>query len=430
MPGNREQILRIVFLTWVDCRSKSRCLKAMKIVGKKRLIPELSALLKKQFPQELAPNKSRLSKLVSDPLAQKQFLAQMVKITAMISNSRLKTGFFRAYLRIYCAKINKDGRHGSVIMEITKRCNQQCRHCYSRAQLKKSMKAKTIKQIIKLVRNNYKHIFITGGEPTLDKRVLTMAKANPDIMFFMFTNGGLIDRAYARKLSVAGNLIPILSIDGYSQRQHDYFKGKGSWRRLMRAIKALNAAGMPWGYLSMITNINAREVLSKKFVKTMKQKGAMLARYLEYIPVGPGAAPELVPSAETYYLMEKRKQEIIKNYEIYMQETAQKKCLGLVFFDVDGNIKCCPFFHYSKHNIAEGNAEGLIQDSTADWCRAKYLGECPVYSDQEGLKGHLLRQLWKPTISSNQENSITVQLAKVMSDNYRSFLKIKTARGF
>ena len=402
---------------------------AIKIVGKKWLIPELSELLRKQFPQELASNKSRLSKLGGDSLAQQKFLAQMVKIAAMISNPRIRAGFFRAYLRIYAHKINKDGRHGSVIMEITKRCNQQCLHCYSRTQRTKSMKAKTINQIIKLVRNNYKHIFITGGEPALDKRVLTIAKSNPDIMFFMFTNGSPIDQVYARKLLAVGNLIPILSVDGYSQRQHDYFKGKGSWRQVMRAIKVLNAARMSWGYLSMVTNINAREVLSKKFVKTMKQKGAMLARYLEFIPVGPQVAPELVPSGETYYLMEKRKQEIIKNYEIYMQETAQKKCLGMVFFDVDGNIKCCPFFHYSKHNIAQGNIEGLIKDSTSDWCRAKYSGECPVYSDQEGLKEHLLRQLWRPTISFNQENSITPQLAKVMSDNYRSFLKIKAARG-
>lgn len=393
------------------------------------LIPELSKLLTKQFPQELAHNKNNLSKLAADPLAQQKFLAQIIKIMALIPNPRIQSGFFRAYLRIYAHKINKDGRHGSVIMEITKRCNQQCPHCYSQAQRNKSMKAKTINQIIKLVRNNYKHIFITGGEPTLDKRVLTIAKTNPDIMFFMFTNGGPINPAYVKKLSLVGNLIPVLSIDGDSQKQHDYFKGKGSYRRVMRATKALNAARLAWGYLSMVTNINAREVLSKKFVKSMKQKGAILARYLEYIPVGPCAAPKLVPSAETYYLMEKRKHQILKNYEIYMQETAQKKCLGLVFFDVDGNIKCCPFFHYSKHNIAHGNIEKLIQDSTADWCRAKYSGECPVYADAEGLKEHLLRKQWKPTVSFSQENSITAQLAKTMSNNYQSFLKIKATRG-
>ncbi len=399
-----------------------------KIISRKKLSPELSALLNKHFPQEAVLSKARLSQLAADPFAQQRFLAQMLKIMSMIANSRLRLSFFRAYLRIYVKKINKDGRHGSVVMEITKRCNQHCRHCYSRTQRNKSMDSKTISRVINLVRNNYKHIFITGGEPTLDKRVFSIAQANPDIMFFMFTNAGPIDRLYAEKLATIGNLIPLLSIDGYSSQQHDYFKGQGSFQKLERAIKVLNASAIPWGYLSMVTNMNARQVLSKKFVKTMKKKGAILGRYLEYIPVGPDAQIRLVPSAATYFLMEKRKKEIIKNYEIYMQETLQKKCLGLVFFDVDGNIKCCPFFHYSKYNIAQGNVEQLIKDSTADWCRVKYSGECPVYSDQEGLKHYLLNQHWSPTLSFNQANSISPRSSKVMSDNYRSFLKIKAQR--
>jgi len=161
----------------------------------------------------------------------------------------------------------------------------------------------------------------------------------------------------------------------------------------------------------------------------MRSKGAILGRYLEYIPVGQCAETRLVPTAKTYYLMEKRKRQIIQNSEIYMQETLQNKCLGLIFFDVDANIKCCPFFHYAKHNLAQGNIERLIKDSTQDWAQAKYKGECPVYSNQQELKAHLLKRQWQPTISFNQANSITPQLAKVMADNYHSFLKIKTTRG-
>jgi MoaA/NifB/PqqE/SkfB family radical SAM enzyme len=396
---------------------------------KKELIPEFLAWLKREFPLELTLNQKRLNRLAQDPQGQRRFLARMVKIMKMISHPAARAGFFRAYLRIYVRKINKDGRHGSVVMEITKRCNQQCRHCYSWAQRKKKMSDQTINRIIRLVHNNYKHIFITGGEPTLDKRIFKIAAKNPDIMFFMFTNGSVIGQNFARKLASIGNLIPVLSFDGDSASRHDYFKGKGSWQKLMRAIKILNSLRLPWGYLSMITNLNARQVLSKKFVKAMKKRGAILARYLEYIPVGLSAKSELVPSGVTYNLMEKRKQEIIKNYEIYMQETAQSKCLGLIFFDVDGNIKCCPFFHYAKHNIAQGKIEKSIKDSIRDWCKAEYRGECPVYSDQEGLKAYLLKRDWKPTVSFNRHNAIDPQLAKTMSDNYRAFLKIKTKKG-
>jgi len=400
-----------------------------KKTNNKKFNPAFFAWLNREFPRELALRPAGLIRLAQDPVERLRFVTQMVKIMKMINHPQVRAGFFRAYLRIYANQINKDGRHGSVVLEITKHCNQKCRHCYSWAQRKKMMPDRMINRILKLVRANYKHVFITGGEPTLDRRIFTIAKQNPDIMFFMFTNGSMIKRQFASQLASTGNLIPVLSIDGTSARRHDYFRGKGSWQKLMQAIKVLNSLHLPWGYLSMVTNLNARQVLSRKFVKAMKKRGAIMARYLEYIPVGPNAKAKLVPSGAAYYLMEKRKQEIIKNCEIYMQETAQRKCLGLVFFDVDGNIKCCPFFHYSKHNISQGNIAKLIRSSIIDWSRASYRGECPVYSDQERLKDYLLRRSWKPTVSFNRYNSIAPQLSRAMSDNYGDFLRIKAQRG-
>lgn len=399
-----------------------------KKTSNKKFNPAFLAWLNREFPREFALNPGILSRLAQDRVERVRFVARMVKIMKMISHPQVRAGFFRAYLRIYANQINKDGRHGSVVLEITKHCNQKCRHCYSWAQRKKRMPGSTIDRILKFVRVNYKHVFITGGEPTLDRRIFTIAKQNPDIMFFMFTNGSTIKRQFAFKLTLIGNLIPVLSIDGDSAKRHDYFRGKGSWQKLMRAIKVLNSLHLPWGYLSMVTNLNARQVLSRKFVKAMKKRGAIMARYLEYIPVGPNAKAKLVPSGATYYLMEKRKQAIIKNCEIYMQETAQRKCLGLVFFDVDGNIKCCPFFHYSKHNISRGNIAEAIRDSISDWSKARYPGECPVYSDQDGLREYLARHFWKPTVSLNRDNSIAPQLARTMSDNYAAFLRLKAQK--
>jgi hypothetical protein len=161
----------------------------------------------------------------------------------------------------------------------------------------------------------------------------------------------------------------------------------------------------------------------------MRLKGAILARYLEFMPIGPEAKSSLIPSAKTYYLMEKRKREIIDNGEIYMQDTYQKKCQGMVFFDVDGNIKCCPFFHYYKHNIQDGAVKDLIRGSIRDWCSARYLGECPVYSDQDGFRNHLLSRSWKPTASLSKINSASPALIEVMSRNYRAFVDMKADKG-
>ena len=56
---------------------------------------------------------------------------------------------------------------------------------------------KEIKQFI--------HVFLTGGEPTLDYRAFTLAENNSDMIFFMLTNGSAITQNYAKQLSLFGN---------------------------------------------------------------------------------------------------------------------------------------------------------------------------------------------------------------------------------
>ena len=72
----------------------------------------------------------------------------------------------------------------------------------------------------------------------------------------------------------------------------------------------------------------AIDVLSKDFVKDKKEKGAIMARYLEYLPVGPKALKDLILTGKNYYYMEKRRKEIIRDNEIYRQSTVQEKCTG------------------------------------------------------------------------------------------------------
>jgi MoaA/NifB/PqqE/SkfB family radical SAM enzyme len=361
--------------------------------------------------------------------AQKIIQEHIAKINSLISNVRVRESFSRAYHRIYANKIDKDGRNGSVVVEITKRCNKRCWHCYAVAGHNQAMSTGNLNKIIKLVRKSYRHIFITGGEPSLDKRVFTIAIKNPDIIFFMFTNASLIDVKYAKKLTKIGNLLPILSIDGSKAVIHESLKGKGSFKDVNRAIAALNKAGMPWGYLSIVTNMNAYDVLSQKFVNLMRKKGAFLARYLEFIPVGPNPEVRLVPSGKVYYFMEKRKREIINRGQIYLQDTYQRKCQGLLFFDVDGHIKNCPFFHYAKHNMNESdNLDHLIKSTQHDWWGAKYSGECPIYSSPISFKKYLEKLNWKRMVQFQDKYLLDEKVAKIISANYKQYLKIKKER--
>lgn len=368
-----------------------------------------------------------LSKTEFSKEDQKKIVDRILLIVKITNNPKTRESLIKSYYRIIKENIDKDGRNGSITVEITKRCNKNCDCCYSSpVDQKKVMNNEILNKIVKYTEKNYKHIFLTGGEPTLDNRVFLLAKEHPDIIFFMFTNGSMMTEEYVRQLSKLGNLIPLISINGSSEVLHDQLKGDGSYNEVILSIENLNKFNVSWGYISVVTEINAKDVLSKKFIRNMKEKGAFIARYLEYLPVGTKSNKDFILSGKTYYFLEKRKKEIIKSSEMYIQDTSQKKCTGLLSFDVDGNIKNCVFLHFAKYNIKEKDLSESIKDTIKDWCSFKYEGECPLYSDSAGFVKHLKQLGWKHTIQYDEEYLKDPSIARNTRETYKEFLKIRS----
>ena len=371
-----------------------------------------------------------LEPLGLDAKGSEYLVERILKIADITEDAATRKSFALAYCRISAFDIHKDGRGSSVIIEITRRCNKSCAHCYSQANGGPDMDTAVLERIVAFARAGYKHVFLTGGEPTLDDRIFTISREHDDVLFFFFTNGSPIDNDFAVRLATRGNLVPIVSIDGQCAATHDSLGGEGSFTEVDRAIAALNRVNAPWGFLSVITNRNAKEVLSKEFVKNKRDRGAILGRYLEFHPYGPPALRDLIPTGETYYLMEQRKREIVQNGEIYMQDLSESRCEGLLFFDVSGRIKLCPFFHLAKHRADNGGDIGArVADSRNDWLSFPCDGECPVYADPNRFREHLQKRNWKQTVPDDEGYPSRPEGAVLMSSRYRDFLAIKAEKG-
>ncbi len=357
---------------------------------------------------------------------QRDLIKKIIKITKITNNPKLRESYLRSYLRIFQESIPVGGREGSIVIELTKKCTKHCIHCYSKfTGQREYMPDNILNSIISTARKQFKYVFLTGGEPTLDYRVFILAKNNPDMIFFMITNGSTIMQDYARQLSLLGNLIPMLSIDGSSSLTHDRLRGEGSYEEVMNAIEHLNANGVPWGYISLVTATNIDEVLSEEFIMDKIKKGAFLARYLEYIPVGPTPNTDLILSGDAYYFLEKRKNEIINSNMIYMQKTSQPKCNGALYFDVDGNIKNCFCFHYAKFNVSKDDIDTSIKKTRKDWVSYQWTGECPIYADSRGFKNHLEKLGWKNLSTTDEPYLNNPEITQRLVHNYHEFLKIK-----
>ena len=349
---------------------------------------------------------------------------KIIQITNKIKKQKTVESFLRAYYRIYNKNINVDGRGSSIIIEITKKCPKKCIHCYSKfSNTKKEMSDETLFKIIDYSKKNFKHIYITGGEPTLDSRIFTISKKYPDIIFFVFTNGSTITESYAKKLSKYGNLIPMISIDGKNAKEHNYLRGNGSYKEVKNAISNFKKFNIPWGFISLVTEKNIKSVFDENHIKKMVNKGAFIARFLEYMPVGPNPISDLILSGESYFQMEKRKKEIMTSGIIYMQETIQTRCKGLLFFTVNGDVKNCFCFHYSKYNILNGDICNIINNVKKEWDSYNWKGECPLYSDPYGFKNFMEGIGWK-NLSTTEEKYLTdPKIYNKMKDNYKNFLK-------
>lgn len=360
---------------------------------------------------------------LDDQLKLVQRILEMTKIT---TNPKTIKSLLLSIMRTYHNKITKDGRGSSIVLEITRKCNKQCLHCYLKsAKHQQSMSDHVLHTIVQYAANNYKHIFITGGEPTMDPRVFTLAENNPDIIFYIFTNGSNLTDEYTKQLSTFGNLIPLVGIDGASQSTHDKFRGKGSYQEVMQAVIHLKKHNVAWGFITLVTEQNAREVLSPDFITDKVRKGAFVMRYLEYLPVGSHPLKKHILSGKTYYLLEKRKKEIISSGSIYMQDIVQSGCTGLLYFDVNGYIKSCFSFHFARYNVTEGDIDTLVKKTRKDWNSLKWNGECPIYSDPIRLKEHLEDRGWKHVYPDDEPYLNDPNIARDLMDQYGIFLKLK-----
>jgi hypothetical protein len=175
-----------------------------------------------------------------------------------------------------------------------------------------------------------------------------------------------------------------------------------------------------------VSHRNAEEVLSPAFIRWMRERGAIVGKYVEYIPLGRVAHLDLIPTGADYAHMERRKKEINARGEIYLHDTEQDKCHGLLFFDVRGRIKACPFLHYSHYAVGEAPLPELATATAREWLGFAYDGECPLYSDPLGLKAHVERlgwTTWKPPHDYLANPAVCAE----MSRRYHDFLALRAA---
>ncbi|MBF0477896.1 MAG: radical SAM protein [Candidatus Omnitrophica bacterium] len=153
------------------------------------------------------------------------------------------------------------------VWNVISRCNLLCSHCYRDSQAGMEAPDLSDEKCLELVSQikavNPPIVLLTGGEPLLRKNIFDLIKEckNQGLRVGLSTNGTLIDKSMAQKISQAGVDYVGISIDG-KKEHHDVFRGsKGAYDASWAGLKILNELGVKTGVRFTLTAANSGDLM-------------------------------------------------------------------------------------------------------------------------------------------------------------------------
>ena len=135
-----------------------------------------------------------------------------------------------------------------LIASITNNCNLHCAGCYARANSvcdeTRELPAVTWKRIFSEAEDaGVSVILLAGGEPLTRRDVLDVAAEQQGLLFPVFTNGTLLNKAVLRLFDAHSNLVPIISLEGDAAAT-DFRRGQGVYIQIAEAMRLLRQYGV------------------------------------------------------------------------------------------------------------------------------------------------------------------------------------------
>lgn len=250
----------------------------------------------------------------------------------------------------------------AILMDPTSACNLNCTGCWA-AQYgsKQSMSYEILDDIIRQGKAMGTHLYAySGGEPLVRKKdIIRLCEKHKDCIFTAFTNGTLIDEAFADEMLRVKNFVPAISIEGF-EKETDARRGEGTYQAVEKAMEILKNRKLAFGASCCYTRDNVEIIGSEIFIDDLIEKGVKFAWFFTYIPVGVDAVPDLIATADQreymYQQINKfRKTKPLFTVDFWNDGEYAGGCVagGRRYLHINsaGDIEPCAFVHYSDSNI-------------------------------------------------------------------------------
>jgi MoaA/NifB/PqqE/SkfB family radical SAM enzyme len=142
------------------------------------------------------------------------------------------------------------------------------------------------------------HVYLMGADPFHRKDpvgYIAMLARHRRQIFYLFSEGQRIEDRHLDAIQRAGNIVPMLNIDGLEQATNER-KGPGAWAKVSALLERLQARRIPWFVTTMVSTANFEHVTSEPYLDHLDAMGAWVVAYLPYTPVDAHAEASLVMS--------------------------------------------------------------------------------------------------------------------------------------
>jgi MoaA/NifB/PqqE/SkfB family radical SAM enzyme len=281
----------------------------------------------------------------------------------------LKAGYLWAYKGMRAvAAYQKRTRRGELfppflLLALTNACNLRCRGCWIEGQQAvHQLSADDVHGIIAAGKQQEACFYtLLGGEPMIYPALWEIIERHRDCYFQIITNGMFLGEENVDRLRAAGNVTPLVSIDGFEQHNDDR-RGAGVFQAAMEGIGRLRRQKILFGIATTVTGRNADEVAADDYVRRFIEQGAMYLWYYVYRPVGADPSPQFCMSRQQILQLRRRLLQLRRKHPIILIDTYWDAAggaicpaaLGLGFHvGPQGGIEPCPPLSFACQTIRD-----------------------------------------------------------------------------
>jgi radical SAM protein with 4Fe4S-binding SPASM domain len=292
-----------------------------------------------------------------------------------------------------------------LAINLTRRCNLACAHCYLDAETLRGgspneLGAQEVKDLLDQVaaRDAATMVVLTGGEPLArrDLEAIIAHGAERGLAMVVGSNGTLLSKRRVRSLRDAGALGIGISVDSLDADYHDRFRGlPGAWARTMAGIENCRSGGLDFQIHFSIGDGNAHELAA--MIAFCRATGARVLNVFFLVCTGRGEAMSDI-SPQRY---EEVLRELVESQARYQDLIIRARCAphfkrvayqcnpdsplnrisgrdgdgciaGIHYCRItpEGGVTACPYIAKEQGNIRE-RAFLDIWDSSADFQRLR-----------------------------------------------------------